>query len=333
MKFSSLTHLMSAGVGIKYVYLGHKLCKTAETPEEKAAAAAFRRTQIGTYVLVSILFPIMAVFVVWAVMGLESSPKRIGTVQADGQIRYIHNTPRFISQEALGVEQWELEPGEKVYVYADSVTDEVTYGLPVRVVEERDNLRFGILFGWMGFTIVALLFYALVICRLTSFGRAWAEYCAALTQQEQEPFTPRQNLVINVVAAVLAVVILSPQIMGIIGNIQHMKEINERSELIASAGEAAEKASEMIEELDNMDITVDVQDAEDAANEIRDIVDHLNQSSSTEAPSVEVSETLTENPDVSETTETMAGLQSAEDAANQIKDILGNLNSGNDSNP
>lgn len=330
MKLSTHIFSLTTSKGWKYISLGHELCETAETPEEKAAAAAFRRTRTGTYVLVSILLLIMVILEVWALMGLESSPKRIGTVQADGQIRYIHNTPCFISQEALGVEQWDLEPGEKVYVYADSVTDEVTYGLPVKVVEERDNLRFGLFIGWMGFTIVALLFYALVICRLTSFGRAWAEYCAALEHREQEPLTPRQKRILNLVAVILAVVIALPQLKGVVGNIQRLKRINERAELIASAGEAAEKMSEVIEELDDMDITVDIQEAEDAAGEIWDIVEDLNQSSSTEAPSVEVSETLTENPDVSETVE---GLQSAEDAAGQIKDILGSLNSGNDSDP
>lgn len=274
MKIQTVARLLTIARGAKANKNGKQLCASAQTPEEKAAAAAYRRVSIGNVVLVLALVAGLVITAIWALTTMEPTG-RIGTVQDDGQIRYIQNTPQLISQEELDLRQWNLQPGDEVYIYTDSVTDEVTGGTPCAVVEYRNNIRLGVLLGFAVFMAVALLVYALVICRFTAFGSAWYRYCLKQEKEETEDIPPRVNLVINIAALAIALLLCWPQIVGIVENIRELENVGAMSDAIHSS---REEAQSMIDGLDNIEITDPgaLEDVNDAAEKIGEILDELN---------------------------------------------------------
>lgn len=272
MRIETVAQLLTIARGAGYIKKGKLLCKTARTPEEKAAAAAFKRVLTGTIVLVAVLIMGLAIVMSWSILNLESTG-RIGTVQSDGQIRYIHNTPQYISQEELNLQQWNLQPGDEVYIYTDSVTDEVTGGMPCAVVEYRNNTRFGIMLGYIILMIVVLPVFALVICRLTVFGSAWYQYCLKQEKEDAEEIPPRVKLIINVIALGIAVLMCWSEITDLVHNIQKLQDVGAMAEAVQTA---REEAQGYIDALEDLDVTVDVEDAADAADKIGDILDDLN---------------------------------------------------------
>lgn len=278
MKPETIAQLLSILRGQKAIKYGQELCRSAQTPEEVAAARAYKRVMTGSIVLVLVLVVILGILTPICLTSLEMEKgiSRIGVVQEDYSVRYINNVYVYISLEELEAENYGLQPGDKVKIYFSLGTEEPTSGYPYDVFEAHQNTRIGILLGTMVLMIVVLLVYGIVICRYTSFGSAWYRYCRK--QQEKEEDIPlRAKIVIYAVSTVIALVICWPSIKSIVANITKGDELRSS---IQAAQEAAGTASDMVENLEtvgqNSDVEDAVSDAGEAAGNIGSILDDLN---------------------------------------------------------
>lgn len=198
MKPENVAQVLTINEGRKAMKKGKKLLSSAETPEEKAAARAYKRVSIGTVVLVLALVVGLAILmpICMTSLQMEDGPSRMGTVQSDGQIRYTDGVHIFLPQEELEVQDYGLQPGDDVMVYFDPVTEEPTSAYPYALFEEHMNDRISIMLGYMVLMVVILLVYAIVICRYTPFGSAWYLYCRQQRKAEAEDIPLRAKIVI-----------------------------------------------------------------------------------------------------------------------------------------
>ena len=281
MKPETVAQLLTINEGRKAMKTGKELLRSAETEEEKAAAQAYKRVTYGTIILVLAMVLVLMIVTPMCIipLELEEGLSRIGTLQDDGQVRYTDNVHVYISLEELEAQDYGLQPGDKVKIYFDPVTEEPTSGYPYAVFEEHMNIRLGVLLGSVVVIIVVLLVYAIVICRYTSFGSAWYRYQRKQQEKEEEDIPLRAKIVIYAISVVIALVICWPSIQGIVENIT---KGNELRDMVQSAQEAGDKASEMADGIETVGQDSDVQDAVsdagDAAGNIGDILDELNQS-------------------------------------------------------
>lgn len=265
--------------GIRAMREGHKLTKTAQTPEELAAAKAYRRVMWGTVILVLFFVAVLFVTIFWAFSAHDGtgSTHRTGTVQEDGTVRYIQNDYHYLTLEELGLADAGLQTKDKVTLGFDH-KDKLVYAAPAAVYQAEQDLRFGVVIGIMILMIVTLLFYAIVICRFTSFGSAWYRYIRMLKQKEEQELPLKVKIVIYAISTVIALIICAPQIADIVENIQHMQRIEQFSSFLDSARDAADKASDISENLENITVNPDaLQDVKDATDKINDILDKMNQ--------------------------------------------------------
>lgn len=263
--------------GIRAMNIGKKLSKSAATPEEIAAAKAYKRVTWGTVILV--LFFVVAVLIstFWALSAEDSlgSVRRTGTVQQDGIVRYIHNDAHYLTLEEIGLKDAGLQPGDKVTLGFDH-KDNLISAVPTAIRQAEQDLRFGILVGVMILMVVVLLVYALVICRYTAFGSAWYRYLRKLKQKEEQELPLKTRIVIYAISTVIALIICAPQISDIVGNIQKMQRIEQFGKMIDSAEDAAQKAQDITDKLDDITVDPDVlKDAADASQTIRDILENM----------------------------------------------------------
>lgn len=282
MKPENVAQVLTINEGRKAMKKGKKLLSSAETPEEKAAARAYKRVSIGTVVLVLALVVGLAILmpICMTSLQMEDGPSRMGTVQSDGQIRYTDGVHIFLPQEELEVQDYGLQPGDDVMVYFDPVTEEPTSAYPYALFEEHMNDRISIMLGYMVLMVVILLVYAIVICRYTPFGSAWYLYCRQQRKAEAEDIPLRAKIVIYAIATVIALAVCWPQIMGIVENIQESQRIGAMAEQIRDAQAAADQAAGMAENLatvgQNGEVQEAVSNAESAAGNIKDILDSIN---------------------------------------------------------
>ncbi|MBP3673413.1 MAG: hypothetical protein J6J18_06245 [Oscillospiraceae bacterium] len=283
MKPETVAQLLTINSGRKALKTGADLMKSAQTPEELAAARAYKRIMVGTVVLVLMLVLGLAILTPLCLtsLELEKGDHRIGTVQEDGQVRYTKNVHVFLSQEELGVQDYGLQPGDKVVVYFDTVTEEVTAGYPYALFERHTNIRLGIMVGYMVLMVVILVVYAAVICPFTPFGSAWYVYRRKQKKPEAEQIPLRARIVIYAISAVIAIAVCWPQIEDLVGEIQQMRKIGAVQELIRSGQEAAENAANMAEALETIgqdaQTSEALEDAQRAASLIGEILDSMNE--------------------------------------------------------
>lgn len=282
MKPEKAAQILTINEGRKAAKRGRELLASAQTPEEQAAARAYKRVTVGTIVIVLAFVLGLMILTPFCLtsLNLEEGPSRVGTVQSDGQIRYTDNVHVFLSQEELEAQDYGLQPGDKVVIYFDPVTDEPTSAYPYALYEHHTNTRLGILLGYVVLMVVAILVYAIVICRYTSFGSAWYLYCKKQRQAEAEEIPLRAKIVIYAIATVIALVVCWPQLESIIENVREDRRIGALSQQIQDAQAAAEQAEDLAENLatvgQNDEIQEAVSDAGSAAENIRDILDAIN---------------------------------------------------------
>lgn len=279
MKPEHIAQAFTIHEGRKAAKTGRKLLDSAQTPEEQEVARAFKRVSIGTIALVLILVVGLLVLTPWSIAGLhmEEGISRLGTVQANGQeARYIKNEPVVCSLEALGLQNCGLQPGDKVILYFDTVTDEFIAAYPQVMVEQRGDFRLGILFAAMILMVVVILFYAIVICRYTPFGSAWYLYCKRKRHTEAEELPRRTRIAINAAATVIALAICWPGLVSIVENYRQLQQIGERARQIQELGAAVDHATDVLETLgQEVDASGAISDAADAASNIKEILDGI----------------------------------------------------------
>ncbi|MCM1264375.1 MAG: hypothetical protein NC313_16815 [Butyrivibrio sp.] len=200
--------------------------KPNPTPEEKNAIKAFNRIIIGTLILC--FFMVIAVIISTASMFMSPAvgygDKRYGTVQEDGRIRYTQGTHQYATQEELGLEDYHLTQGDKVVLFFDSVTEELTSAYPEKASTVSANKAAVGMLSILAVSVIILLFYAMFICRVTSWGSPlyqwlntqprWLDIKNGNKDWQQMPLWLK--LVVAVLVIVLASIILAPQLMEII---------------------------------------------------------------------------------------------------------------------
>lgn len=272
-RLTKVSMLVNAKQGEKALRAGRALMhKENKTPFEAESAKAYRRTLIGTLILVALMV-VVTVYVVFAFLpDMGTNVTRTGRVE-NGMIRYIHNDVTYADPQELGLSAFDLSENQKITLFFDSVTDEITEAYPTEYVQRYQNTGIAIILGNMVAWIVILLIYALVVCRLTPFGRAWTEYC--IKQKAKEPKLSRKaNLALSGIALVIALVIALPQLTELFGHMQRMRDIDRQRSIIQQGLAAGEAAGEMIENLENMQpAEADIQDVNDAAERIRQLLD------------------------------------------------------------
>ena len=265
--------------GIRAMNLGRKLAKTASTPEEIAAGKAYKRVLWGTVILVLLFVAALTASMFWACSQEDSfgSIHRTGTVQKDGTVRYVQNDAHYLTLEELGLREAGLQPGDKVSLGFNN-QDELISAMPKATRQAEQDLRWGVVIGVMILMIVALLIYALVICRYTPFGNAWYQYLRKQKQKEKD-IPLKVKIVIYAVAAVIAFIICAPQISNIVWNIQQMQRIEENRKFFQSVQDAADRAQDLSDKLgqmENVAIPQDsIDDVKDATDTIKEILQDL----------------------------------------------------------
>ncbi|MGN0670440.1 MAG: hypothetical protein ACI4JZ_07810 [Oscillospiraceae bacterium] len=174
-----LFRLIFVMTGSEVIEAGWVLCRTASTPEEKKAAAAFRRVFYGTVILAVLLVAALLVVMFLNNPFLASGDKRYGTVQSDGSIRYVQNVNKYATAEELGLADFELKSGDRIIIFFDK-DDNIKAAYPRDFYESYTENRVMIIVWTALLGLTALLIYAFVICRVTTFGRPWYLYCREL---------------------------------------------------------------------------------------------------------------------------------------------------------
>ncbi|MCM1047680.1 MAG: hypothetical protein NC433_04565 [Clostridiales bacterium] len=201
--------------------------KPNPTPAEKNAIKAFNRIIIGTLILCFIM--VIALIITMSVPLFTGSisargDRRYGTVQDDGRIHYTQGTHQYATQEELGLEQYQLTQGDKVVLFFDSVTEELISAYPENISTASENKWAISLLSVLVISIIILIFYAMFICRATSWGSPlyqwlntqprWLEVKNGNKDWQQMPLWLK--LVVAVLVLILASIILAPQLMEII---------------------------------------------------------------------------------------------------------------------
>ena len=262
---------------------GRELCRTASTPEEKKAAAAFRRVFYGTVVLAVLLAVTLLVVMFLNNPFLASGDKRYGTVQSDGSIRYVQNVNKYATAEQLGLSDFELKSGDKIIIFFDK-DDNIKAAYPKDFYESYTENRVMIIVWTALLGLTVLLVYAFVICRMTPFGRPWYLYCREKKSLGQPKLSKAQNAVIYAVSVIAALAICALQIVKISDEIRRLREINEFGAKIKAVQQAAEKAGEIADNLnsaaENLAENSALEDAKSAAEKINEIKNNLNNTQS-----------------------------------------------------
>lgn len=318
---------------------GRELCQTASTPEEIKIAKAYRRVFVGTIILaVGIVIALLAVMFLNNPF-LASGDRRYGTVQEDGSIRYVQNDMKYASAEQLGLSDFELESGDRVIIFFDK-DDQITEAYPKDYYNAYTENRVIIIVMTALLGVTALIIYALVICRVTPFGRPWYLYCRKIREYGEPKLSKKQNFAVYAVSFAVSLVVCAPQLMTLIDEIRHMREIDEFSQKITAAQQAADKAQEMTEALNSLNSQIAensgvesakeaAENAKEAAEKAKEIEDHLNSAASEGENSEEDTESggeAEENPeDSKEQTSENSGLDDAKSASDKIHDIMNSL--------
>ena len=264
--------------GAGAIVMGRKLLnKKNKTEFEEKAARAFKRTTIGTIILVALMVICTIVVTIVFLPIIGTGVSRMGRVE-DGRIRYIQNDIRYVEFEEVGLEEYGLQENDKITLYFDSVTDELVEAYPTEYVEKYQNKGIGIILGNMIAWIVILIFYAIVICRMTPFGSAWTQYCM-IVREKRRKLSPTANLAISVIAFIIAIIVGLPQLEALVGNIQRMQEIDRQRTILHRGLEAGENAEKMQESLDQIGEDVSsgtegsIDDVNNAMKRIKEILD------------------------------------------------------------
>lgn len=318
---------------------GRELCQTASTPEEIKIAKAYLRVFVGTIILaVGIVIALLAVMFLNNPF-LASGDRRYGTVQEDGSIRYVQNDMKYASAEQLGLSDFELESGDRVIIFFDK-DDQITEAYPKDYYNAYTENRVIIIVMTALLGVTALIIYALVICRVTPFGRPWYLYCRKIREYGEPKLSKKQNFAVYAVSFAVSLVVCAPQLMTLIDEIRHMREIDEFSQKITAAQQAADKAQEMTEVLNSLNSQIAensgvesakeaAENAKEAAEKAKEIEDHMNSAASEGENSEEDTESggeAEENPeDSKEQTSENSGLDDAKSASDKIHDIMNSL--------
>lgn len=275
MRFSEKCRLVFCVLHIPTMKKGMQLSSEAHTAEEIAAAKAFKRVFVGI-VIIAVLYVVglVAVFLC-NVPFLDSGTRRNGTVQRNGSVKYVQNTEKFVSQESLGLSEFELSEGDRIVIFFDK-DDTISSAYPKDYYDSYTETRIIAILGYALLGITVILIYALIVCRLTPFGSAWYEYLKKLSSENTQELPLRRRVIINIVSVAVAVLICMPQLIGIIENARRMEEINEFGKTIKQAQQAADYADRVTENLEGLDEKLDsnigLDNAQNASDRIHDIM-------------------------------------------------------------
>lgn len=315
---------------------GRELCRNASSEEEIRAANAYRRVFAGTIVL-AVGFAVALIAVMLLNMPfLDSGTTRYGTVQSDGSIRYVQNDIKYASAEELGLSDFAPESGDRVVIFFDG-SDNIKSAYPKEYYDEYTKSRLMLILMTALLGITVLIVYALVICRVTPFGRDWYLYCRKIRELGEPKLSKKQNVAIYAVSLVVSLIVCAPQIANLVGEIQRMQEIEAFGRTISDAREAAGRAQEMTDKLDGLNSRLSsdsaLEDAKNAADNVREIADSLNGLNSSDESGDETAETSQSggNSEEAETqTAENSGTDKAQEAADKIHDIMHGIKNGSE---
>ncbi len=279
MAINNFFRLLFVTSGRKINAEGKRLCGYAENDEQREAAAAYRRVKIGTALLTAGLMLSLVLVTVLNFPVLASGNVRYGRVQADGKISYVQNEMKYAAPEELGLSGFDLQSGDRVIIYFKGSDDTVIGAYPKAYVDDFtvSRLKYILLYALLCVTLIIV--FALVICRLTPFGRPWYLYCRKLKQLSEPKLSLGKRVAVNIISVAAALLICSPQLMAIIGEVRHLQEIEAMNKIYRDASEAADKADKITEALDSMNTDgadSAVEDAKNAADKIRDALSEIN---------------------------------------------------------
>lgn len=250
--------------------------ETDQTEEEKLAINAFNRI-IGGILGLCILM-IIAVSLVF-VFTLDRTPlgiygdTRYGTIQEDGRVRYVKNTNQYKTKEELGLSEYELAPGDRIVLIFDTDTDVIKAAYPQKIWDEFEKRAALSVSAVLVVSILVFIFYGLVICRATWWGRAlWQfvktqpEWQKELEEEREWKETPLwKRLIVNCVVIAVACVILWPWFVEIVENVKRLQNIEEMSNTYQEGMKAGQEAERISDALQNIgsDGGEDAADGED----------------------------------------------------------------------
>jgi hypothetical protein len=156
--------------GIRVIVAGIILCKKKNKNElEERAIKAFKKMIIAGFI------PVLAYVVIvafWLVPGLmrsinggqsifESYVQRTGHVE-EGQVRYVQNVNKYISLDELNISIEDVQEGDDVTLFFDTVTDELLFGKTTKEYERQINIALGALLGSIIVFVICYLINAII---------------------------------------------------------------------------------------------------------------------------------------------------------------------------
>ncbi len=268
---------------MSYLKRGIALCKkTNKSPLEQKAATAFKRITIGALVL-NVLCMIAFIIIISTVLfSMGSDVKRYGTVEGS-QVRYVQNTMQYKTLAELHLDEYSLQDGDRVIIYFDTVTDEITEAYPQTYIENLQNTQAGIIVGSMVLWIFLLIAYIL-FCRFTSYGNAWTQYNKIIHNQSTKTASPvplGKQILLYVICFAIAIILCWPQVISLLNHWGRLSEIQEQSNRFHNGIEAGNAASEMIDDLEQIQEEIKNSDTDSDTNPgiegVNDAMDRINE--------------------------------------------------------
>lgn len=285
------------------------------TEEEQDVVKAYHRILGGTFGLCILIIIAFSAFFTLTVIRTpigNHGDKRYGTVQSDGMIRYVQNTNQYRTQDELGLSEYELMPGDRIVMLFDAGTGSLMAAYPQKLWDELEERMLVSGAAVFGVCIAVLLFYAVFICRATSWGKPLWSWLPTQPEWQKELAEEKEwknaslglKFAVMAVVFVLAGIILWPQISELAGNIKVFREREEMSGTFQEGMKAGQEAERMSENLQNIG-----SDDEDSSEE------EEAENKDSESPEEEKKEAA----------EKTSGVEAAGDAAENIYDILSGM--------
>ena len=152
--------------GLPVIKFGFALLgKENKTEEEARAAKSFKRFFISTIIVVLVTLTAMGASAV-ASFGSDDADllyetKRYGTVEGDS-VWYIKNIKQYLSLEEFGLDEYNLQDGDRVVLFFNSPEDELIDAMPKSVYEDNENKVLSVLPIAMAIAVVVIVVFALV---------------------------------------------------------------------------------------------------------------------------------------------------------------------------
>lgn len=169
------------------------LKKENPTEEERKAAIAFKKSFIGSIIVTVIIVIVLICNIVFAAGKSDhvNMYKSYGTVVGN-QVKYVQNTVQYKSLSSLGLQNYELQNGDRVIIFFDNTTDVLQDAIPEEIYDAETAQTIIVALVVFVLCIIAAIAYVF-IARFT-FAKDWTLYVKKLAQEQRNAYNNQNNV-------------------------------------------------------------------------------------------------------------------------------------------